>query len=962
MQKLSTTLKMENIQSLLTTGLVRHQAGDFHTARSCYEAVLMEEPDNVNVNFLLGTLLVQTKDYSRAEALLKNTLRLKPDTVPALINLGMVHQDQNDSDKAMKYYRAALQLDPNHIDVLNNMATLLITCGEEKEGAALLDRARSIAPMHIPTLYNYALLVKRKGNTQEAIRLFNYIVDRDPTQLNAYKQLVQLYQDSGELNRAAQVLDGILTKLSHDAELYYLRGEVLDALGRKQEAEKDYLISISLKKDYPEALFRLAMLRYKDGRFDDAIELLNKAKDIRPNFAEAYGNICYLLTERGNYTEAKLAGESAVNANPSYVDGYTNLGVALYNLADFRSALEKFEHALRLDPENFPAQRALVALLHRIGDPRGHKLNADLLDKYPNDAELHWNRALFLLKNGVLSEGWDEYEWGLKINERPGPVLPFSYWQGESLEGKHIVAVREQGIGDELMFISCIPDLIDVAAKVTVGCDPRLVSLFRRSFPRCDVVPMERINSTYKIPDNVVSDYYVRIGSLPRHFRREITQFPIRDAYLIPSSDRVAFWKNWLSGLGPGLKVGVCWRSGYRTPLREDGFTELSQWEHPFRVPGIVWINVQYGECEDELRKAELQFGVEIHRPPNIDQFNQLDDVSALMAALDIVVTAGTSVHVLAGAVGTATLLLGRAPIMSFGTPTEPWFRRVEQIPEHEKAVTLRFAARCLQRIVSSCGDKIAVNAVFTNIVRDTLDVSVSRPAIFVSNDEGDLEATIWKKYGEFSSTEEECFYKYVPKDGVVFDVGASVGIQTIKLVKIVGPHGTVRAFEADPTRWENLHENIVANRIKNVELYRHAVGCESNKVPVPRYGWQRLEIQTQESRVDVISLTGIASTRVDFVRIAGLNRHLSVLKSALTLLTVDRTVFYLIDVPIEDTELNVFLLEHHYRIQRHVVPWVRKPSDSLRLSDKYESRVENNLICIPKERAENEFTDTFDV
>lgn len=949
---------MDNFQSLLVTGLRQHQAGDFHSARTCYEAVLAEEPDNVDVNFLLGTLLVQTKDYSRAEALLKNTLRLKPDAVPALVNLGMVHQNQHDTGQALQYYRSAYQIDPNNLDVLNNMATLLIERGDEKEGRVLLSHARSVAPLHIPTLFNTALLAKRNGEAHEAIRLFLLILDHDPNALSACKHLVHLYQDQGDHKRAEEILILTMANVSSDAELFYLRGEVRDALGRTHEAEKDYQRALTLRDNYPEVLFRQAMLRHKDGLTEEAIVLLKRATHIRPDFAEAFGNICFMLTEIGRFDEAKLAGEAAVKSNPSYVDGYTNLGVAQYNLANFSSALENFEYALKLDTNNIPAQRALVALYHRASDPRGQELNSTLLEKFPDDAELHWNRALFLLKNGILPEGWDEYEWGLKIEERPGPTLPYPYWQGESLEGKHIIVVREQGIGDELMFMSCIPDLAEVAAQVTVGCDPRFVSLFKRSFPYCDVVTMGRVNGTYKLPEGLIFDYYVRVGSLPRFFRRDISMFPNRDAYLVPSADKISYWRNWLTGLGTGLKVGICWRSGLRTPLRDDGFTELSQWKQPFRVPGIVWVNIQYGECEEELRLAELKFGIHIHRPPNIDQFNQLDDVSALIAALDIVVTAGTSVHVIAGAVGTATLLLGRAPIMSLGTSTEPWFKRVEQIPEYEKSVTLQFAARCLEKIDLSCGDKTAVNAEFTGIVRDILNVSVTRPIVFLTDDENDLDATVWRNYGEFCSTEERCFARYVPAGGVVFEVGASIGLQTLKLAKYVGPQGSIRAFESDPRRWEVLRENIVANRITNIEPFCHAIGSEINTIPMPRYGWEKVESTAETSKVAVVALHHLANKNIDFVRIAGLDRHMSVLQSALRLLQVDRSVFYLIDVPVDNAELYSYLSTMNYRWQRHVVPWVQKINTSVQSNNNYESRVEYNLICVPYERIGADFSE----
>jgi hypothetical protein len=50
--------------------------------------------------------------------------------------------------------------------------------------------------------------------------------------------------------------------------------------------------------------------------------------------------------------------------------------------------------------------------------------------------------------------------------------------------GRWLLAYGEQGVGDEIMFASCLPELIASAGKVVIVCDPRLKTLFARSFPQ----------------------------------------------------------------------------------------------------------------------------------------------------------------------------------------------------------------------------------------------------------------------------------------------------------------------------------------------------------------------------------------------------------------------------------------------------------------------------------------------
>lgn len=948
---------MENVQSLLNMGLTRHQAGDLQAARTHYEAVLAAQPDHVDGNFLLGTLFLQIKDYVRADVLLKRALRLQPNAVPILVNLGLMYQERDDPRQALKYYRAAIRIDPAHVDTLNNLATLLLDNGDTNEAVALLSKARGLAPAHVPALLNSARVAQARGDVDGARRDLCAVLEHDPGNIAAAKQLVRIYLDRDNTADANDVLGKMFSQRAGNADMYYLQGELSERAGRDAAAVDNYQRALSLRQDFPDAMFRLAMTQHRMGLPLSAITLLKQVIVSRPDFAEAHSNLCCILTELGRYPEAKAAGEVAVRVNPNYVDAYTNLGVACYMLADFPQAHDHFKYALTLDPNNTHARRAISALFQHSNDPRARTLYETLLRELPDDAALHWNWALLLLRQGELAQGWDEYEWGLQIDERTGPNLSVPYWEGEPLTGKSIAVVREQGIGDEMMFASCLPDLIAVAGRTVVGCDPRLVSLFQRSFPGCDVVAVSRDGNADAQFSGYRLDYYARVGSLPRHFRRTLGAFLSREAYLSADPSRVKHWSDWLATLGPGLKVGICWRSGLRTPLREGGFTELDQWRHVFSVPGVQWVNAQYGECEEELCRAEVSFGIKVHRPPRLDMFNDLDDVSALLSAMDLVITAGTSVHVISGAVGTATLLLGAAPVMSLGTVTEPWFKRVEQIREYEKKVTLRFAALCLHELVSSRRNRAQFNAAFTEQVRRLLTVTIESPVVFVApvaaSDDGG-EAVAWREYGEFACAEEECFARFVSAGNVVFDVGASIGIQTLSLIRYVGQSGIVRAIEADPERWEELRQNLVANRVRNAEIFCHAVGDEVEAIALPKYQWQQKCVEQQKSSsstVAVVRLDTMTRGRVDFIRICGMNRHLSVLRSAQPQLSIDRAIVYLVDIGESEAELRAFLARQRYRVEEHVVPWVRTPNVRGREKNIFADRAERNLIGIPQER-----------
>jgi len=127
--------------------------------------------------------------------------------------------------------------------------------------------------------------------------------------------------------------------------------------------------------------------------------------------------------------------------------------------------------------------------------------------------------------------------------------------------------------------------------------------------------------------------------------------------------------------LGPGLKVGICWRSSNMRGNRALDCTELRQWGAILRVPGVRFVNLQYDECEAELKAAEQAFGIAIARFPEVDMFNDLDETAALMRGLDLVIGAPTSVTVLSEALGAPTWRMIYGPDWQrFGQAKHPWY------------------------------------------------------------------------------------------------------------------------------------------------------------------------------------------------------------------------------------------------------------------------------------------------
>jgi hypothetical protein len=202
-----------------------------------------------------------------------------------------------------------------------------------------------------------------------------------------------------------------------------------------------------------------------------------------------------------------------------------------------------------------------------------------------------------------------------------------------------------------------LPDVIEQGISCLIECDERLIPLFERSFPKFSAIKRITVDEDY--PDEILqSDIKIPIGSLPSLFRKDINSFPDRKSYLIPDNKEVVKWSGRFAELGKGLKIGISWRGGTTPNIIHRRSVTLDKWAELFSLSGIHFINLQYGDCKEELSKAKEKLGISIHDWADSDPLIDLEDFAAQIAALDLVVSVDNSTIHMAGALGVPVWVL----------------------------------------------------------------------------------------------------------------------------------------------------------------------------------------------------------------------------------------------------------------------------------------------------------------
>lgn len=452
--------------------------------------------------------------------------------------------------------------------------------------------------------------------------------------------------------RQAEILARDVVEQQHDhVGAHLLVGQLCHRRRAYEDAADSYLLASCFAPDDPEPYRLLGLLWLEWGDFRQAEEALRAALALAPQDARIHNAMGAVLLNLERLDEARVHLQNAVDLDPGLADAHSNLGYLMYrDFEEFEKGEEHIRKALELAPDDV---NALTNLTMAMRDrPQAVIELADRL--LARDASLdavRLNRGLALLKLGQYQRGWHDYEArkSTRCNYVPR-AMRWPEWDGGSLAGRGIYVHTEQGLGDEIMFASCLPQIIAAADRCVIECSGKLQKIFQRSFAPARVVVKPGEDTFVAGIAGRDMDCYCALGSLPRMLRATPDDFPEHSGYLKADRERVEYWRRRLSALPGTLKVGIAWRGGMPSTQRSIRSTHLEQWLPLLRMPGADFIDLQHFESAEEVERLFARHGVPVHRWHEAHQ--DYDETAALVAALDIVVSVQTAIVHLSGALG----------------------------------------------------------------------------------------------------------------------------------------------------------------------------------------------------------------------------------------------------------------------------------------------------------------------
>lgn len=418
--------------------------------------------------------------------------------------------------------------------------------------------------------------------------------------------------------------------------------------------------------------------------FARAANLYAQIIAIAPRRPEAYINLGLMHLNSGRLNEAEKLYRRAIEVAPKMAVAHLNLGVVHVHRREEDAALECFRRALKLEPDRKDALLNLAGVYERTGRAENA---AQALDKLvtlaPADITAHMARANALFMVGRWADAWRSYNFRHGIFWGKGRALPGSPWRGEDITGKTVLLSVEQGLGEQIMFASMIPEIARAAKHLIVECEPRLLRLFERSFSGVEFVPWQTNWHPRVCASDI--DLHAALGDPGLWLRDGFARFPSHAGYLVPEAGRVRDLRAHYRELANGKRIaGLTWHSaaipfGPQKSLPPDMLAPL------LARKDIFWINLQHGPSRGDL-------GAPVWADSTLDPAGDFDPLAAQIAALDVVVSASNGTAHLAAALGKPTILmlpkvLGRHWYWFPERDSNPWYPSVRTIVQDTDSV-----------------------------------------------------------------------------------------------------------------------------------------------------------------------------------------------------------------------------------------------------------------------------------
>jgi len=519
---------------------------------------------------------------------LQNTIQEKLQTAKQFHSLGKLSE-------AEVLYKEIIQLDPSNAEVWHFLGLLAGQAGNYPIGSQLILKSLQLKPDNLDAIYNLGFSLSMENKLTEAIEVYQKVLQIRTDYLGAILGMGEVLLKE---NKIPEALSFLLKGLEIKPDNLDLLNKFLTLLEKQEQSEQS-------KELYAKVFSNLGNTLNQQGKIEQAIVYYQQAIKTKNDFAIAHFNLGITLNQLGKSDSAIQCYRDAIEIQPDYADAFNNLGITLIDQGNFQDALDICQKGVAIKPE--------VPILH-------------------------YNLAYILLLLGDLKQGFQEYQWRLKIDALKNYQTKTPMWDGSDVDGKSIVLWSEQGLGDCIQFVRYALLLKAQGARVIISVPPSLVDLFRDYL-------LDKFEVLNMLECDIYSyDYHISMLSLSYAFETTLENIPSYPNYItLPDSIACPY----IFPESNSYRIGIVWSSSNKA-IASKKCCSPKLFIDLLDLGDIHLYSLQLGQDSKDIQPFLENPRID-DLGPHITNFL---DTATLINQLDLVITIDTAIAHLAGAMG----------------------------------------------------------------------------------------------------------------------------------------------------------------------------------------------------------------------------------------------------------------------------------------------------------------------
>jgi tetratricopeptide (TPR) repeat protein len=302
------------------------QAGDYYKAVNELETALKEKPGDLQTLRKLGDVYMAAGRDEEAVSTYREAIRMKGGNAAVHRSLGVLYEKKGLLDEAVVEYREAIRYDSTDAESRRLLADIYSLRGSYPQA---IEQYRELVRMQKDTPQVHLRLARAYANNKnprEALSEYLATVKLEPDNVEAQRELANLYRRNSMDDEAEKRFREVLRIRKDDAES---RNALLAIYVKKKKYDEVIALlkeNVELAPADPVNHYKLGLIYEFSKDYDAAVDAYKKAVDLKGDSAKTLNALGRVYMKTGRFAEARETLEAAKQADPNLEETNVLLG------------------------------------------------------------------------------------------------------------------------------------------------------------------------------------------------------------------------------------------------------------------------------------------------------------------------------------------------------------------------------------------------------------------------------------------------------------------------------------------------------------------------------------------------------------------------------------------------------------------------------------------------------------